>query len=77
MKWVTLPARWERNTVQVGAWKRFLQEAIYHYLYKDPQELDAVVREYMHFYNEERPHRKLKMKTPLQFETEFFTNADK
>ncbi len=50
---------------------------LYHYLYKDPQELDAVVREYMHFYNEERPHRKLKMKTPLQFETEFFTNAEK
>ena len=65
------------NAVCESFFHTLKKESIYHYLYKDPQELDAVVREYMHFYNEERPHRKLKMKTPLQFETEFFTNADK
>ena len=51
------------------------KEAIYRYLYKEPQELYAVIGEYMHFYNEERPHRKLKMKTPLQFETEYLSRA--
>ena len=40
---------------------------------RGPQELDEVMREYIHFYNAERPHRKLNMKTPLQFETELFT----
>ncbi|MBO5212854.1 MAG: integrase core domain-containing protein [Clostridia bacterium] len=45
------------------------------HLYENPQELDVVMREYIHFYNEERPHRKLNMKTPLQFETEFFKRA--
>ena len=45
-------------------------EAIYRYLYQTPLELEAVVKEYIHFFNEERPHRKLDMKTPLQFETE-------
>ena len=63
------------NAVCESFFHTLKKEAIYHYLYKDPQELDAVVREYMHFYNEERPHRKLKMKTPLQFETEFFKRA--
>jgi transposase InsO family protein len=29
----------------------------------------------LNFYNAERPHRKLNMKTPLQFETEFFARA--
>ena len=45
-------------------------EAIYRYHYRMSLELDAIMREYIHFYKEERPHRKLTMKTPLQFETE-------
>lgn len=47
------------------------KEAIYHNLYNTPGELMAVMEKYIYFYNEERPHRKLNMKTPLQLETEF------
>lgn len=43
---------------------------LYRYLYQTPLELEAVVKEYIHFFNEERPHRKLDLKTSLQFETE-------
>ena len=65
------------NSVCESFFHTLKKEAIYHHLYKEPQELDAVMREYFHFYNEERPHRKLNMKTPLQFETEFFTRTCK
>lgn len=41
-----------------------------HAIYQAPLKLEAVVKEYIHFFNEERPHRKLDIKTPLQFETE-------
>jgi len=63
------------NSVCESFFHTLKKEAIYHHLYKEPQELDAVMREYIHFYNAERPHRKLNMKTPLQFETEFFARA--
>lgn len=49
---------------------RAKKEAIYHNLYKTPDKLIAVMEEYIHFHNEDRPHRKLNMKTPLQFEAE-------
>ena len=32
-------------------------EVIYRYLYQTPLELEEVVKEYNHFFNEERPHR--------------------
>lgn len=60
------------NSVCESFFHTLKKEALYHHLYEEPQELDAVMREYIHFYNAERPHRKLNMKTPLQFETEFF-----
>ena len=63
------------NSVRESFFHTLKKEAIYHHLYENPQELDAVMREYIRFYNEERPHRKLNMKTPLQFETEFFKRA--
>ncbi|MFR6184073.1 MAG: IS3 family transposase, partial [Acutalibacteraceae bacterium] len=37
------------------------------------EELEASVAEYIEFYNEGRPHRKLNMKTPAQFEAEYFS----
>lgn len=62
------------NSVCESFFHTLKKEALYHHLYAEPQELDAVMREYSHFYNTERPHRKLNMKTPLQFETEFFAH---
>lgn len=46
------------------------KEALYHHLYATPQELEEVWDEYIEFYNDYRPHRKLGMKTPNQFEAE-------
>lgn len=37
------------------------------------EELEASVAEYIEFYNEGRPHRKLNMKTPAQFEAAYFS----
>ena len=52
-------------------WKKLYDQEHDHHLYTTPEELVAVMEEYIHFYNEERPHRKLNMKTPLEFETEY------
>ncbi len=59
------------NSVCEAFFHTLKKEAIYHNLYKTLDELIAVMEEYIHFYNENRPHRKLNMKTPLQFEAEF------
>ena len=52
-----------------------IQRGNYHHLYETPQELEEVLDEYIDFYNGYRPHRKLNMKTPIQYETEFFSAA--
>lgn len=59
------------NSVCESFFHTLKKEAIYHNLYNSSEELKVVMEEYIHFYNEERPHRKLNMKTPLQIETEF------
>ncbi len=63
------------NSVCESFFHTLKKEAIYHHLYDTPDELNAVLEEYVHFYNEERLHRKLNMKTPLQIETEFIGHA--
>lgn len=65
------------NSVCESFFHTLKKEAIYHHLYKIPQELEDVMMEYMIFYNTERPHRKLNMKTPLRFETELFSSIEK
>ena len=52
------------------------KEALYHHLYETPQELEEVLEEYIEFYNGYRPHRKLNMKTPIQYEAEFFSATE-
>ncbi len=59
------------NSVCESFFHTLKKEAVYHYLYDTPEDLQAVLEEYIHFYNEEIPHRKLNMKTPAQFESEF------
>lgn len=59
------------NSVCEAFFHSLKKEAIYHNLYSSPEELKLVMEEYLHFYNKERPHRKLNMKTPFQIETEF------
>ena len=52
------------------------KEALYHHLYETSQELEEVLEEYIEFYNGYRPHRKLNMKTPIQYEAEFFSATE-
>ena len=49
----------------------FKKEQVYRNKYRTKEELEASVAEYIEFYNEGRPHRKLDMKTPDQFEAEW------
>ncbi len=63
------------NSVCESFFRTLKWEAIYHHLYDTPEELEAVLDEYIPFYNGERPHSKLNMKTPLHYETEFFSAA--
>lgn len=63
------------NSVCESFFHSLKKEALYHHLYETPQELEEVLDEYIDFYNGYRPHRKLNMKTPIQYETEFFSAA--
>lgn len=65
------------NSVCESFFHTLKKEALYHHLYNTPQELTAVLDEYIDFYNRYRPHRKLNMNTPIQYEAEFFATACK
>ena len=60
------------NSVCESFFHRFKNEAIYRNLYSSAEELSLAVDEYIIFYNDYRPHRALKMKTPSQYETEYY-----
>ena len=36
-----------------------------------PEDLENTLREYIDFFNQKRPHRKLKLQTPDQFEENY------
>lgn len=63
------------NSVCESFFHTLKKEALYHHLYETPQELEEILDEYINFYNTERPHRKLNMKTSVQYETEFLSVA--
>lgn len=39
------------NSICESFFHTFKKEAIYHHLYENPQKLEVVMREYIHFYN--------------------------
>lgn len=59
------------NSVCESFFHTMKKEAIYHHLYDNMEELRSAVDEYIDFYNNNRPHRKLNMMTPSNFESEF------
>ncbi len=65
------------NSVCESFFHTLKKEALYHHFYETPQALGEVLEEYIAFYNSYRPHRKLNMKTPIQYEAEFFSDACK
>jgi len=64
------------NSVCESFFNTLKKEAIYYHIYDSAAELAAVLDEYIEYYNEVRMHRTLKMKTPSQFETEFFERVN-
>ena len=61
------------NAVLETFFSAFKKEQVSQNVYRTKEELEASVAEYIEFYNEGRPHRKLNMKTPVQFEAEYFS----
>ena len=47
---------------------------LYRKEYKSENAFRAGIAEYIQFYNEKRPHRLLKNRTPCQFEEAYFSN---
>lgn len=64
------------NSVCESFFRTLKKEALYHHLYSATDELQAVMDEYIQFYNNERPHRHINMKTPVQYESEFYETLD-
>ena len=67
------PGQPHDNAVLEAFFSAFKKEQVYRNIYHTKEELEASVAEYIEFYNEGRPHRKLNMKTPVQFEAEYFS----
>ena len=49
------------------------REELYRTKYHSEKEFRTAVKDYIRFYNEERPHSKNKYKTPSQKEAEYFS----
>lgn len=50
---------------------------IHRNVYDTLEQLQESVNKYIHFYNNERPHQRLGMKTPNAFEREYFEQSKK
>ncbi len=60
------------NAVCESFFANLKKECIYHNIYNSLEDLTASVEEYILFFNNYRPHRKLQMKTPNQVENKYF-----
>lgn len=49
------------------------REELYRTKYHSEKEFRTAVKDYIRFYNEERPHSKTKYQTPSQKEAEYFS----
>ena len=50
------------------------KEELYRYRYRSERELKESIKAFVERYNSERPHEKLKYKTPNQYEDEYFNS---
>ena len=60
------------NAVMEAFFSAFKREELSYNWYNSPEELEQTVKKYVDFYNQKRPHRKLKLQTPDQFEQSWF-----
>ena len=61
------------NAVAEAFFSVMKREEVFHNYYHTPDELDNTVSDFIQFYNELRPHRKLKNLSPEQYEKSFFS----
>ena len=61
------------NSVMESFFSNMKREELYRTKYRSEKEFRTAVKNYIQFYNEERPHSKNKYKTPSQKETEYFS----
>ena len=69
---LSAPGQPHDNTVAESFVASMKKEAIYRKDCKHKTELLSTVKEYVRFYNNERPHTALGYKTPAQFEDQYF-----
>ena len=62
------------NAVAESFFASLKRENLYRKEYKSENAFRAGIAEYIQFYNEKRPHRLLKNRTPCQFEEAYFSN---
>ena len=60
------------NAVAESFFRMFKQEEANHIYYRTAEELEASVDEYIHFFNDERPHDRLGNLTPNEKEEEYY-----
>ena len=61
------------NSVMESFFSNMKREELYRTKYRSEKEFRTAVKNYIQFYNEERPHSKNKYKTPSQKEAEYFS----
>ena len=61
------------NSVMESFFSNMKREELFRTKYRSEKEFRTAVKDYIRFYNEERPHSKNKYKTPSQKEAEYFS----
>ena len=62
------------NAVMESFFGTMKKEELYRYRYRSERELKESIKAFVERYNSERPHEKLKYKTPNQYEDEYFNS---
>ena len=60
------------NAVAEAFFSTLKREELSHNRYNSSEELEETIREYIEFYNFKRPHRKLNLQSPDQFEQNYW-----
>mgnify|MGYP002677882284 CR=1 FL=1 len=71
---VSAPGHPHDNAVAESFFASLKRENLYRREYKSESAFRAGIAEYIQFYNEKRPHKLLKNRTPCQFEEVYFSN---
>lgn len=71
---VSAPGHPHDNAVAESFFASLKRENLYRKEYKSENAFQTSIAEYIQFYNEKRPHKLLKNRTPCQFEEVYFSN---